>query len=67
MCCIALGVYRILGVGWSSNSKYALIGALRCVAQTISYEVRLAMILMIFVYLRLQYNLKDFGGCQQLV
>jgi NADH-ubiquinone oxidoreductase chain 1 len=65
MCCIALRVYSLLGVGWASNSKYAMIGALRFVAQTISYEVRLALILMVFVYLRLRYNLKDFSSCQQ--
>ena len=67
MCCIALRVYSLLGVGWSSNSKYALIGALRFVAQTISYEVRLALILMVFVYFRLNYNLRDFSVYQQYI
>nr|UXE34889.1 NADH dehydrogenase subunit 1 [Spilogale gracilis]UXE34902.1 NADH dehydrogenase subunit 1 [Spilogale gracilis] len=42
----SLAVYSILWSGWSSNSKYALIGALRAVAQTISYEVTLAIILL---------------------
>nr|ACE01569.1 NADH dehydrogenase subunit 1 [Canis lupus familiaris]AEG24422.1 NADH dehydrogenase subunit 1 [Canis lupus familiaris]WEM07272.1 NADH dehydrogenase subunit 1 [Canis lupus familiaris]WEM15059.1 NADH dehydrogenase subunit 1 [Canis lupus familiaris]WEM24861.1 NADH dehydrogenase subunit 1 [Canis lupus familiaris] len=42
----SLAVYSILWSGWASNSKYALIGALRAVAQTISYEVTLAMILL---------------------
>nr|YP_009144295.1 NADH dehydrogenase subunit 1 [Crocidura beatus]AKI84823.1 NADH dehydrogenase subunit 1 [Crocidura beatus] len=42
----SLSVYSILWSGWSSNSKYALIGALRAVAQTISYEVTLAIILL---------------------
>nr|QQW48037.1 NADH dehydrogenase subunit 1 [Melogale moschata] len=42
----SLAVYSILWSGWASNSKYALIGALRAVAQTISYEVTLAIILM---------------------
>nr|YP_002117943.1 NADH dehydrogenase subunit 1 [Ursus thibetanus ussuricus]ABS11104.1 NADH dehydrogenase subunit 1 [Ursus thibetanus ussuricus] len=41
----SLAVYSILWSGWASNSKYALIGALRAVAQTISYEVTLAIIL----------------------
>ena len=67
ICCIALSVYSLLGVGWSSNSKYAIIGALRFVAQTISYEVRLALILMIFVYIRSRYSLKDFGAFQQYI
>nr|AIY32697.1 NADH dehydrogenase subunit 1 [Teratoscincus roborowskii]AJJ48351.1 NADH dehydrogenase subunit 1 [Teratoscincus roborowskii] len=42
----SLGVYSILWSGWASNSKYALIGALRAVAQTISYEVTLGIILL---------------------
>nr|QGG43618.1 NADH dehydrogenase subunit 1 [Capra hircus] len=42
----SLAVYSILWSGWASNSKYALIGALRAVAQTISYEVTLAIILL---------------------
>nr|WLV90316.1 NADH dehydrogenase subunit 1 [Rhacodactylus sp. KGeiss-2023a] len=42
----SLAVYSILWSGWASNSKYALLGALRAVAQTISYEVTLAIILI---------------------
>jgi len=32
--------------GWCSNSKYALLGALRGIAQTISYEVSIALIIL---------------------
>nr|WEV87621.1 NADH dehydrogenase subunit 1 [Correlophus ciliatus] len=42
----SLAVYSTLWSGWASNSKYALLGALRAVAQTISYEVTLAIILI---------------------
>nr|AIS35780.1 NADH dehydrogenase subunit 1 [Plestiodon elegans] len=44
-------VYSILWSGWASNSKYPLIGALRAVAQTISYEVTLGIILLTIVIL----------------
>nr|ADW93570.1 NADH dehydrogenase subunit 1 [Lygosoma sp. CDS-2011] len=42
----SMAVYSILWSGWASNSKYPLIGALRAVAQTISYEVTLGIILL---------------------
>lgn len=64
LCCTALRVYSLLGAGWSSNSKYSLIGSLRCVAQTISYEVRLAIILIVFVFLTFSYRLVDFSYYQ---
>nr|Q94VK0.1 RecName: Full=NADH-ubiquinone oxidoreductase chain 1; AltName: Full=NADH dehydrogenase subunit 1 [Varanus baritji]AAL10022.1 NADH dehydrogenase subunit 1 [Varanus baritji] len=41
-----MAVNSILWAGWASNSKYALIGSLRAVAQTISYEVTLGIILL---------------------
>nr|YP_009522707.1 NADH dehydrogenase subunit 1 [Caridina indistincta A]AXQ36846.1 NADH dehydrogenase subunit 1 [Caridina indistincta A] len=46
LCCTSLGVYTTMGAGWASNSKYSLLGCLRAVAQTISYEVSLALILL---------------------
>ena len=45
-CVTALNVYGTLMAGWSSNSKYAFLGALRAAAQTISYEVSLLLILL---------------------
>nr|YP_009910858.1 NADH dehydrogenase subunit 1 [Darevskia caucasica]QDP70087.1 NADH dehydrogenase subunit 1 [Darevskia caucasica] len=44
-------VYTILWSGWASNSKYALMGALRAIAQTISYEVTLGIILLSIIML----------------
>jgi NADH-ubiquinone oxidoreductase chain 1 len=67
ICCTALSVYRLLGAGWSSNSKYALIGSLRCVAQTVSYEVSLALILFCFVILTLSYELRSYSKYQDYV
>lgn len=46
LCLSSLNVYTSLVAGWSSNSKYALIGSLRRVAQTISYEVSISLILL---------------------
>ena len=46
---ISINIYPVLISGWASNRKYALIGALRAVAQTVSYEVRLAVILIFYL------------------
>nr|YP_009727458.1 NADH dehydrogenase subunit 1 [Psychomantis borneensis]QIA48585.1 NADH dehydrogenase subunit 1 [Psychomantis borneensis] len=58
--CTSMGVYTVMLAGWSSNSNYALLGGLRAVAQTISYEVSLALILLSFVFLVGSYSLLDF-------
>jgi len=42
----SLGVYGVIVAGWSSNSKYAFLGALRSAAQMISYEVSIGIILI---------------------
>jgi len=46
LCVSRLNVYGTLLAGWASNSKYALLGRLRAIAQTISYEVSMALILL---------------------
>nr|YP_011001181.1 NADH dehydrogenase subunit 1 [Macronectes giganteus]WPN86017.1 NADH dehydrogenase subunit 1 [Macronectes giganteus] len=61
----SLAVYSILWSGWASNSKYALIGALRAVAQTISYEVTLAIILLSVVILSGNYTLSTLAITQE--
>nr|YP_009584262.1 NADH dehydrogenase subunit 1 [Rallus aquaticus]YP_010570491.1 NADH dehydrogenase subunit 1 [Rallus indicus]QBL56290.1 NADH dehydrogenase subunit 1 [Rallus aquaticus]UZG66004.1 NADH dehydrogenase subunit 1 [Rallus indicus] len=61
----SLAVYSILWSGWASNSKYALIGALRAVAQTISYEVTLAIILLSTIMLSGNYTLTTLTTTQE--
>nr|WBR66320.1 NADH dehydrogenase subunit 1 [Platysmacheilus longibarbatus] len=61
----SLAVYSILGSGWASNSKYALIGALRAVAQTISYEVSLGLILLSVIIFSGGYTLQTFNTAQE--
>nr|YP_009741804.1 NADH dehydrogenase subunit 1 [Minous monodactylus]QID76687.1 NADH dehydrogenase subunit 1 [Minous monodactylus] len=63
----SLAVYSILGSGWASNSKYALIGALRAVAQTISYEVSLGLILLSVIILSGGFTLQTFNITQESV
>nr|QRZ60674.1 NADH dehydrogenase subunit 1 [Prosthiochaeta sp. CAU WL-2019511] len=60
LCCTSLGVYTVMMAGWSSNSNYALLGGLRAVAQTISYEVSMALVFLSFVFLISGFNLLDF-------
>nr|YP_007624436.1 NADH dehydrogenase subunit 1 [Antigone antigone]ACN53735.1 NADH dehydrogenase subunit 1 [Antigone antigone] len=61
----SMAVYSILWSGWASNSKYALIGALRAVAQTISYEVTLAIILLSMMMLSGNYTLSTLATPQE--
>nr|QTZ18967.1 NADH dehydrogenase subunit 1 [Azana sp. WQY005] len=64
LCCLSMGVYTIMIAGWSSNSNYALLGGLRAVAQTISYEVSLFLILLNFIFLIDGFNLLMFMDYQ---
>nr|YP_008080444.1 NADH dehydrogenase subunit 1 [Chikila fulleri]ADR03256.1 NADH dehydrogenase subunit 1 [Chikila fulleri] len=61
----SLTVYSILGSGWASNSKYALVGALRAVAQTISYEVTLGLILLCIILLTGGFTIYNFIYTQE--
>nr|QHI42846.1 NADH dehydrogenase subunit 1 [Merlangius merlangus] len=61
----SLAVYSILGSGWASNSKYALVGALRAVAQTISYEVSLGLILLSVIIFSGGFTLQTFSATQE--
>ena len=61
----ALGVYSVVLGGWSSNNKYALLGAVRATAQMLSYEVFMGLALMGVVILADSFNLSDIVAAQK--
>nr|WDA95752.1 NADH dehydrogenase subunit 1 [Clanis bilineata] len=67
LCCTSMGVYTVMIAGWSSNSNYALLGGLRAVAQTISYEVSMALILMSSIIMIMDFNLLMFYFYQKMI
>nr|YP_009476076.1 NADH dehydrogenase subunit 1 [Macroglossum stellatarum]AVM10751.1 NADH dehydrogenase subunit 1 [Macroglossum stellatarum] len=67
LCCTSMGVYTVMIAGWSSNSNYALLGGLRAVAQTISYEVSMALILLSSIILVMDFNLMSFFYFQKMI
>ena len=63
----SLGVYGVIMAGWSSNSKYAFLGALRSTAQMVSYEVSLGLIIITVLVCVGSLNLSDIVLAQQEV
>ena len=59
---LSLNVYPLLLRGWASANKYSMIGALRRVAQTISYEVRLAVILLRILFYFWELRIDTIGN-----
>ena len=52
LCCARVITYGTVISGWSSSSKYSLLGSLRAVAQTISYEIVWAFIFLFLIFIR---------------
>nr|YP_010567293.1 NADH dehydrogenase subunit 1 [Nesodiprion zhejiangensis]UZC33518.1 NADH dehydrogenase subunit 1 [Nesodiprion zhejiangensis] len=67
LCCLSMGVYPVMISGWSSNSKYSFLGMLRTVAQTISYEVSLVMVILSFMFLIEGYSMIYFNLYQNFI
>ncbi len=61
----SLGVYGIIMAGWSSNSKYAFLGALRSAAQMVSYEVSIGFVIITVLLVVGSLNLTDIVVAQQ--
>jgi NADH-quinone oxidoreductase subunit H len=60
----SLGVYGIALAGWSSNSKYSLLGSLRASAQMVSYEVALGLSLVGVLILSGTFSLREIVDAQ---
>ncbi|WP_110669405.1 NADH-quinone oxidoreductase subunit NuoH [Salinicola halophilus] len=60
-----INVYAVLFAGWSSGNKYALLGALRASAQTLSYEVFMGLALMGIVAMTGSFNMRDIVNAQE--
>lgn len=63
----SLNVYGILFAGWSSNSKYAYLGALRSAAQMISYEISIGFTILNVVVCAGSFNLSSIVLAQQKI
>jgi NADH-quinone oxidoreductase subunit H len=61
----SMGVYSVALAGWSSHSKYSLLGGLRSSAQMISYEVFMGLSLMGVVMITGSFNLREIVEAQK--
>nr|YP_010472540.1 NADH dehydrogenase subunit 1 [Mitrella albuginosa]UVG40725.1 NADH dehydrogenase subunit 1 [Mitrella albuginosa] len=67
LCVSGMNVYGTLMAGWASNSKYALLGSLRAIAQTISYEVSMALVLLFPLFLVGSFSFIEVKESQSLI
>nr|YP_010381630.1 NADH dehydrogenase subunit 1 [Symplanella brevicephala]UDL72005.1 NADH dehydrogenase subunit 1 [Symplanella brevicephala] len=67
LCCSGLGVYVIMISGWCSNSMYSMFGAMRSIAQSISYEVCFFLVILCLVIFIESFCLINFILCQSYI
>ncbi len=59
MAIVSLEVYGVIIAGWSSNSKYPFLGAMRASAQMVSYEIAMGFCLVVVIMVSASMNLSD--------
>ncbi len=64
MAITSLGVYGVIVAGWASNSKYALLGAMRAAAQMVSYELAIGFVMITVLLVSGSLNLSDIVESQ---
>nr|QWT29514.1 NADH dehydrogenase subunit 1 [Cyamophila willieti] len=64
---LSLNVYGVMLSGWSSNSTYSVLGSLRVVAQSISYEVSFFLLILCILYFSGSMSLVDLTATQSKV
>ncbi|MGO3740787.1 NADH-quinone oxidoreductase subunit NuoH [Kerstersia sp.] len=64
MAITSMGVYGVIVAGWASNSKYALLAAMRASAQMLSYELAISFVLLVIVLVSGSMNMSDIVNVQ---
>ena len=64
---LRIGVYPVIIGGWASNSNYSILGAIRSISQSVSYEVRLFLTIFSVILLIESYSLLDLYKFQYYV
>nr|AZL93262.1 NADH dehydrogenase subunit 1 [Gastraspis sp. ZJUH_2016016] len=64
---LSMGVYMMMMSGWSSNSMYSMLGSIRAVAQSVSYEVSLILIIVGNLLLVESFNFKSIMNFQEYI
>jgi NADH-quinone oxidoreductase subunit H len=63
----SINVMALLVAGWGSNNKYSMFGAMRAVAQSISYEIPILLSMLAVILMANTFSLKEIVGAQQKI